>query len=406
MSFLSYSLPLGTRSLIYRKKQYISIFFVCMIGVGISLFCLSLINGMMFSLNSKARLYYGGDLQFMGGMNMPSYDDSDSFVDKLTPIFPKNTVIAERVDFEATNTAMYYEGVGLRQRIVKGINFNKEQKLFSTFTYVDGNAKEMAGTNGVLLSEPIAKMLEVHVGDPVTFMLSTAQGYTNTIELVVKGIFKDSSLFGMYTSYMDIDYLRNAYGYPAKWANRIGIFFPDGAPSQKQIDMYQSQLEKIFEMAPQVKDKKQFYDVLLSGGYSVPTYALIKLSANLQDVQVLIDAMKAITGFIIVMLIVIIVAGIASTYRVLVMKRINEIGIYMAIGMSRFGICSVLLCEVFSLIPAFDIFLTNGNLVPIINGQYTVSMIAIVIVTTVIAVLFAIQKSVKMTPVEALGVTE
>ncbi len=59
-----------------------------------------------------------------------------------------------------------------------------------------------------------------------------------------------------------------------------------------------------------------------------------------------------------------------------------------------------------SFIPAFDIFLTNGVLRAKISLLYFVIVSGAVIVTTTLAVLFAIRKSVRITPCEALAVTE
>ena len=139
-----------------------------------------------------------------------------------------------------------------------------------------------------------------------------------------------------------------------------------------------------------------------------------------------------IATFVIITLMIIIVVGVSSTYRVIVMKRINEIGIYKAIGMRRQAIFGVLLWETsilivagclfgvivsiilskvislgdFSFVPAFDIFLVNGVLVLQPSFFQTLLVSVAVYVTTTFAVLFSVQKSVKTTPVEALGVTE
>lgn len=421
---------MALRSLLFRKKQYLSLILVCLFGVGISLFCLFLVDGMLEALQYKAKIYYGGDLQIMGEHADMSIRNPDSVINELKTVFPEDAVIAKRFDFDAEYAAFYFEGTGVRQRVIKGIDFNNEKQLFSNWNFSSGGIEEMAGTNGVLLSEPIAKMLEVKVGDEITFMLRNTRNQINTIPLIVKGIFKDSSLFGMYTSYMDIDTLKKAYGYNSAWCNRICIFFPNKSPSEQEIVSYHSALEQKFRMYPLVENKQKFYDDRYK--IEMPTYCLIKLSANLQDVQILIDAMKLISAFVIIMLVIIIVAGISSTFRVIVMKRINEIGIYKAIGIKRTKITGMLLCEsgllvlsgcifgfIFSLIlcaisshislsfiPAFDIFLTNGMLKAKISFSYFIIISAAVIVTTCTAVLFAIRKSVKITPCQALAATE
>ena len=418
---------MGLRSLIYRRKQYTSLFFVCLFGVGVSLFCLYSVSGMLSALEDKARIYYGGDYQFLGGSGL---NQNISNTEKLEPAFPEDSVIAERFDLDADFAAFYYEGTGVRQRVIKGVNFNKEKALFSRFNYTEGSAEDIYGTNGILLSEPIAKMLEVHAGDEITFMFRNSRNQIDTMPMIVKGIFRDSSLFGMYTSYMDISLLKQRYGFPAHLCNRICITLPDGSPSKKDTLLYQEKLSEIFNMYHIVEDKNEYYNNCL---YKADQpYALIKLSANLQEVQIIIDAMKAIVAFVIIMLLIIIVTGVSSTFRVIAIKRINEIGIYKAIGMRRNKIARMLITETgvliiagcfagfilslvlcfissfvnLSFIPAFDLFLTNGMLKPQISFVYFIILSAVVVVTTLAAVLFAIRKSVRISPCEALAVTE
>lgn len=426
-----YLLKIAFRSLLFRKRQYVSLFLVCVFGVAISLFSIFLINGMLISLSSKAKIYYGGDLQFLRGDTQLNYWEVEKEIESIKDIFPEAIAITPRYDLDAKTSAFYYEGVGVRQRVIKGVDFVRESELFSKFNYLEGDASEIDGTNGVLLSEPIAQMLTVKCGDVITFMLYDCHGYLNTVELVVKGIFRDSSLFGMYTSYLDIKTLRKAFGYEKfDYANRIAISFKDGELTNRKILSYYEALKEKFNMFQMVRDKRTFYNSIYST--KEPTYALIPLSANLQDVQILIDAMKGISSFVIVMLVVIIVAGIGSTYRVLVMKRINEIGIYMAIGTKRkdvylmllfesiflliFGcFCGFILSQIlsliasnmsFSFIPAFDIFLVNGYLKPVFDLFYSCNLIFVILVFTLIAVTFAVKKSVNVTPIEALSVTE
>lgn len=425
---MSKVLKMGLRSLVYRRKQYISLFLVCMFGVGISLFCLFLVDGMLDSLENKARIYYGGDYIFQGGGWEYEQKNPEDNCEILSDIFPEDTIFSKRLHFDAADSNFFFEGVGVKMRVIQGIEFSVESELFSSLNYRDGSASDMTGSNGILLSAPIADMLEVSVNDEITFMLKTRTGSLNTVPLIVKGIFQDSSLFGMYTSYMDLDFLKNVYGYPADWCNRICITIPNG--EDMGADYYQTELEKHFTMYPQVNDKQLFYDHRTELDF--PNYALIKLSANLQDVQILIDAMKLISLLIILILVVIIVSGVSSSFRVIAMKRINEIGIYKAIGMKRTGVLSVLMTESallvasgcvagymfslllngviklfnFSFIPAFDIFLNNGSLTPIVSDFYVLMLSAAVIVTTLIAVLFSVRKSVTITPCAALAITE
>lgn len=422
---------LGLRSLLFRKRQYVSLFFVCMVGVGISLFSVFVINGMLDSLKQKAKIYYGGDYQILGGLDENRFENSDEFIKKIEGVFPEKAIVAPRYEFSNSDSVLYFEGEGIHLRMIKGVDFSKEKKLFERFNYVSGSPDNIAGTNGILISKPIAQMLGVKTGDVITFMLNDVSQHVNTVPLEVKGIFTDSSLFGMYTSYMDINALRDAFKEEAGVANRIVISFPERDSDISKAELYQAKLEKILNMFPYGEGKDDFYDFLHDGKFTEPTYALIPLDENLRDVKILIDAMHGISNFVIITLILIIIIGISSTYRVLVMKRSNEIGIYMAIGMRRRGIRKILLSENFvllisgcfagfllslllcyftkfvnfSFIPAFDLFLTNGVIAPVIDAPSIFMIWFVVIVTTTLAVLFAVQKSVNMTPCQALAVT-
>ncbi|MCR5605749.1 MAG: FtsX-like permease family protein [Treponema sp.] len=427
-----YQFVLAFRSLFYRSKQYISLFLVCAIGIGISLFSIFLIKGMLSAFSAKAKIYYGGDLQILKAeAGSLSVNNSPEFIEEVKNIFPSNVTISPRVDYDAQSSSLYFEGTGVRERVVKGIDFTKEEKIFSLFNYVEGDASKMAFSDGILLSNPIANMLGARVGDKVTFMLRTKNGYLNTIELEVHGIFKDSSLFGMYTSYMDINCLRKALEYDKDWANRICIYFNGRDVNTKEYESYYSELEKKYSMFRVEKNKNEYYDKLPSGEVN-EKYALIPLFANIAEVSLLTDAMYIVAYFIIVILVLIIVSGIGSTYRVLVMKRINEIGIYMAIGMKKSSILAVLLSEAlfllisgslggiiisfvlsacstafdFSFIPAFDIFLVNSHVRPLLDIQGAATCICTVVLVTLLAVFYSVWKSVKIMPANALSVTE
>ena len=59
--------------------------------------------------------------------------------------------------------------------------------------------------------------------------------------------------------------------------------------------------------------------------------------------------MRLIIYIIIAVLIIIIAIGIGSTYKVIAVKRTNEIGMYMALGLSSNGIIKLFMIEVFYL---------------------------------------------------------
>lgn len=424
MNFITVSF----KSVLKRKKQYVSLYLVIMFGLGICLYCLFLINGMKQSLEEKARIYYGGDFQLLGETHWLGQGNFEALRNKVQDVFP-GAVMSPRYDFDAAYAAYYYEGLGVRQRIIKGIDFSLEEELFSQFNYIEGDCKNMYHSNGVLLSDPVAKMLEVHAGDEITFLLRTSGGQINTVPLIVRGVFKDSSLFGMYTSYVDKNLLLKAYGLPENIYNRFCIMLPKEVKNKK-AEFYQNQLEQVIKMCPLVKNKTEFVNTQWK--YEMPSYALVPLSANLNELDVLIDAMGYIAGFIIIILVIIMVAGVSCTFRVIVIKRSNEIGLYRALGMTGNKIMKMLLGEVFFMllagcisgfifsvllslisrkvnlsgIPGFDVFLTNGCLAPCIMAGESLLLAVILMAVTLSGVVICVRRLVKVMPGVVLGSDE
>lgn len=429
---------LSLQSILYRRKQYLSLLLVCIFGTAVSLSTLFILNGMMSSLRNKAKIYYGGDYQFLSGKQFTQFQmqlmdtDADSTIEKLYTVFPKGSLITKRFDMDSDKAAFYYEGETIRQRVIKGIDFSKEAKLFDTLNFVEGSYKAMLETeNGVLLSEPIAKNLDIHTGDTVVLSLKDINMNTDTIILEVKGIFRDSSLFGMYTSYMNLSTLQTMFKIPESYGNRISITLPEGIKdSLAAQEYYQASLEQIFNMHPMVKDKHVFYDQIPQ--FEKLTSLLVPLDTNLLDLKIIIEAMRLITFCLILSLAVIIIAGVSCTFRVIIMKRINEIGIYKAIGIHKSDISKMMYYETMlimaigfigglilcgfmcfvishfglSFIPAFDVFLSRGCIVPQFSLFYTVVLFILLCACTVAAVYLAIKKPVQIMPCEALSVTE
>lgn len=421
---------LSTHSLLNNRKQYTSLFLVSMVGFAIILFASFISQGMLKSVKQKARQYYGGDIQFLGGNELGS-TDADDKIEKIRPLVPEDVKFFKRFDYDAKNSSFFYEGESVRQRVIKGVDFVAEKELFSKFVFREGNAIPQEGYKIMLLSSKIADKLGVKVGDLVTVQVNTVAGYTNTDEFLVQGIFLDSSMFGMYTSYVEIDALWNITDYEKNYVNRICLYYHE-SPSEQDAVKLHSDLSEIFNMYPLCEDKQEFYNDF----YKIPKkerdlYGLITLDANIKELHMITDAIKAICLLITVILVLIISIGIGSTYRVIVLKRTVEIGTYRALGMKPNGVRTLFVMEIvilllagfaagfilslistgilscfnFSFIPAFDLFLSEGHLVPSISILDTLKYMTIITVTTLVCVLFTIHKIVHLSPVKALATT-
>ena len=425
---------LALRSLLARRGQYFPLFLVCAVCTGVSFFVFFLSNGMTEAFRDKARIYYGGDFQLLGGSARLGFDDTEAMLSLIRPLVPPDAAVAARIEFDGRGNSLFYEGTEVALRVIKGVDFGVESGLFSRFTYAENDGApldpaSLAGTNAILLSERTASRLGAAAGDEVAFFCRTMQGYFNTARFRVAGVFLDSSVLGLYTAYCDAGLLREAMGAPASFSNRISVIFGE-PPSQKDIELCQLRFSGALNMYPLVSDKQAFYDDLIRNRVfgETPTYAIITLDANQDDVRELSAAMDAVFAVVVAMLSLIIIAGVASAYRVIVLKRVSEIGVYMSVGMTSRRIAAILFLETFALlaagsicglllscalcagaglvnlsaIPGIDLFLKQGALAPIPAFAEPAIFCLAVFVTTGLAVLFTIRRAVTISPVEAI----
>lgn len=426
---MTYS-SIAFRSLKYEPKRYLLLFVAASFGIALVMTAIGLMNGLLDSFNNKARIYYGGDLILLHSTdgNLGWYN-TDDVITEIEPYFTsKDFLLSYRIDYENNNTYLFFEGESLKQRKIKGVDFEREDNLFSSLTFSEGSKKILKGTNGIYISSSTAENLNLKIGDNVTLMLRTTKNYTETATLVVEGIFQDSSLFGANVSYLDFEFLRSMIKYPKNYSISIGAFSNKNL-TNTEILIIQNELKQFFNMYDLVEDKQIFIDNLAK---SKGKTALITLTSNLENLNFLILALRIIIYIIIAVLIIIIAIGIGSTYKVIAVKRTKEIGMYMALGLSSNGIIKLFIIEVFylmlfaficsnfimliianiissldlSLIPAIDIFLMNGKLLVQPHFFQILLILGIVVVTTMILVYFTIRRCVNINPVEALSVTE
>ncbi len=430
-------LNFAVKSLASRAKQYRSLFAVCAVGVCVMLSVLMVTDGMLDSMTEKTRQYYGGDFMVLGGKHKDSgfLEDYEKVMDALREILPKGTEVSYRYKKDSGDKSLFFEGISVKQRSLQGVDFSLEKDLFDKFNFVEGGIEERPNHDSILISSPVAEKLGVHIGDSVVLLTETILGYQNTVNLVVTGIFQDSSVFGMYTSYMDYKALKEAlgwtdflkYGAVLNLVDKICVYYPNGAPNEKELFRVQSELEKRFNMYPLNFDKKDWQDYDIPEGKEV--FALVPLIANVSDLQKLSKALRAIVALIVVMLVVIISVGISSTFRVIILKRAVESGTFRALGMKPSGLMALYFTEILlllisgtaigfafslvivkiasiynlSFISGFDLFLTGGHLAPVLYVGEASTLLAIIFVTTLGAVLFTLRKLVHISPVGALA---
>lgn len=427
MFYIKYAL----KSLVQRRRQYISLFSVCTISVCIIVSLLSICDGMLKALNRKAVQYYGGELQLICGnrWNFENAENIANICSNMAEEMALDTICSVRFDYDASNVEFYFEGESVFCRMLKGVDFQKEKTLFECFTYTEGSALD-AGYGNVLLSQPIANKLRCHAGDKVKLLLRTVDGYINSQDFVISGIFQDSSLFGMYTVYLDINSLREQTWYPRNFVNRITFFSLKKGFSKRNLLTFQSFLSSQINMAPIPKDKKKFQEQY-NNENDPPIYALITLDANRPEVVMMSNALRLIVYLIIIPLVLIVAIGISCSYRVVILKRIVETSTFRALGLKARGVEKLFFTEVlmillvgfivgtgfsfaatailghfnFSFIPAFDLFLIGGRIKADYSFWKIIFVLFIIAFSTLTGVFVTLRNIIRLSPAKAFATT-
>ena len=434
----SLNLNFAIKSLFGRAKQYSSLFSVCAVGVCVMLSVLMITDGMLVSMTEKMRQYYGGDFMILHDSqnSLEILEEYNDIIAALREIVPAGTEVSYRYKKDSGDKSLFFEGVSVKQRSIQGVDFSLEKKLFEKFTFVEGGIEDRASHDAILISQPVAEKLGVHVGDSVVLLMETIDGLKNTETLVVTGVFQDASVFGMYTSYLDYKAFKRVFGIipfeemigaPINPIDKVCVYYPDGTPSKRELARVQSELEKRFTMFPLSFDKDAWHNYKPAEGESI--FALVPLSANVSELKKLSMALRAIVVMIVVMLVLIISVGISSTFRVIILKRAVESGTFRALGMKPSGLMALYFTEILlllvsgtllgfaaslvvvkiasaynlSFVSGFDLFLTGGHLAPYLNVGETLVLLSVIFVTTLGAVLFTLRKLVHVSPVGALA---
>lgn len=410
MSLLS-SLRLALRYLRGYFRRFIFLFLALAFGFAIITLTTSLSAGMTRSVYRASQNHYGGQVFILG------YDkDAGTMirVDKDAQILEAVAASGLKPDRMVRRTnvfrdgILYFNGTAVRQKNVLGIDWAAERQDFFHLDWTVPPVGDPSGRDWILLSEPVARQLGAREGDCVVLEVRTRYGQRNTGTFVVRGILRDSSIFGYFKCFVDRGRLNGLISYSPDEYSSLGLYFQDPRSLPEKTDRLYDALQSRVPTGPRIRDKN---DLTVQQGKSWKgvRYFAISLNVYVSQVGDLLTAMELLSYFVYIAITVIVLVSILVTYRLILYERTRELATLRALGSGSGAVRQVLVLEALFLflvsmatgfalavtagygasflslksIPGFEIFLTKGKLAPVYEPKTVILNFLILLGITV-----------------------
>jgi len=234
---------------------------------------------------------------------------------------------------------------------IDGVDFSRETFLPERLIFLKGGLDGMKAKDGLIISEPIAKRLDVQPGDRILAQLKTVSGQQNVGEFAVAGITVDTGIFGSMAGYANKAYVNELLSLRPDDYQLLGVYLP----SLEGTDEYGRALYEQVKAHAAVFDRdaatgdQNFIRAFMNQGktetWTGIKYRVFTLNDMLAQVKQIADALNYAALIILVILFVIIMVGITNTFRIILYERIREIGTMRSIGMQRGEVRTLFLGE-------------------------------------------------------------
>jgi len=424
-------LKLGLKYLYRYRRRYDFLMVALIFCFAVVTFITSLKDGMYDNVYYAAQSHYAGDIVAVG------YDNNvyNNYVNRLgqneisaiqnaadqAGINPKYTILRT---YNGADGIIHFNGNAVRLKYLIGCDWDKETPLLNKMNFEEP-INSILGNEDIIISDPVARQLGAKMGDNIIIEGKTRWGQKNTGMFIVKGIVKDTSIFGYYKVYVSRLSLNRLLDFNDEDCSSFGFFLDKpGISEHKRIQLQNALSDKQIQLGPLVYDRDQMVFEKYRPWEGTRVF-LYTLPVYLSEISELLDAMNIITYLLYLMMLLIMLVSAAVTYRLILHERAKELGTMRIIGFYGSDLRLVLWTEVFvigfisiiagfilaqilswlvsllsfSWFPSFEIFMKNGKLLPLyLPKTMFVNILLVFIVLFVMALLPSIRASQKNLP--------
>jgi len=335
-----------------------------------------------------------------------------------------------------TTATLIFEGKSLSQNLT-GIDLAHSAMLKERLALVSGSWDNLAWPNAIILSQSVAKKLNILPGDTVVAQFQTVTGQNNVGEFRLAAVTVDSSFIGSIMTYVQLDYLNSLIGLGKNEYMSLGIMLDNLERSDAFATSLYTSMKgmglQLFERSTQDESGAMTpFQAMISSQNSEEwngtKYRVFTVDDVLAQAKQIVVALDTGSVAILIVLFAIVMIGISNSFRMAMYERIREIGTMRAVGVQRNEIRSMFLYEALFLALAgavvgiilalivmailglitFDplspvfLILKRGHLSFYLPPLRALGNIAIIAVLTLVAVYAPANAAAKMPPAEAL----
>lgn len=339
----------AVRNLFLQRKRYALMALAVAVGFMLITVLTGLSYGALETIKTKAARYFSGHIIVYGfentGMSIP---DSKSYVNIINRSKLPLRTVSPRSVYYGKEVRLFFGGNYIRLLRVIGADFETEGKELSKLPFVEGGIEGLSGPdgkNGIIISTEASRLLGARLGDDVIIYVKTIEGQYNTENMIVKGIFDETNIFG-YAAYMNREELNIIMDQPQDWATEIAVYAKEGSNIPLITERLRLEFAKTKDVFPTINTRHDFSEYRSGNrGNDNEVVAVMSVNAQLEQLKSLLDAFLLCTYFVLFIFLVIVMIGILNTYRVIVYERTREIGTMRAIGMQASDVKLIFLYE-------------------------------------------------------------
>ena len=319
-----------------------------------------------------------------------------------------------------------------------------EKNLRDSMQLVSGTI-DSSIPNGLIISDQIAKSMNLQVGDDVIYTTSTVYGQGAVADMKIAAIMKSNTFVNTMQSYCDIEDLNKIVEMPEGSYSIFSLYLRNKNQQVKAAKAIEARIRQDADKDPELNVtsraqamktnptnigkgiEKQLDSRKPENEWKGVMYAIETLYDEFPQLKTVMNIVHLVATIILIVILLIVMIGVANTYRMVLYERIREIGTMRALGMTGkdtkkvFTSEAVMLCiigavaglilaivamSIVHVIPirneALSLFLDKGHFSFKVSVVTVALQYILLIVLTSWAVRGSAKKAAQLSPAEAL----